>query len=116
MKCKSCWILLVTCMLAGCSSSRSVLCVAPKETFRPQSESELLTELNSQLPFTISQKRFISKETSSSLVGWAVVRNDREKNVAKSELNKSTTLKLLQVESLTPEFRVVMKEHKQNNR
>ena len=112
---KSHLFLLVICMLAGCSSSRSVLCVAPTGGFNPQSESELLAELDSQVPFTIPQKHFISKEKSSGLVGWAVVRNDREKDLMKTKLKKRTTLKLLQVESLTPEFKVVMKQHKKQN-
>jgi hypothetical protein len=115
MEYKSYLFLPVICMLAGCSYSRSVLCVAPKGEFKPQSESELLAELNSQLPFAIPQKNFIAKMKTSGLVGWAVVQNEKQKDVAKSELKKSTTLKLLQVESQTPEFKVVMKEHKRNN-
>ena len=112
MKYKICLMLLATCLLAGCASSRSVLCVAPQGKFNPESESELLSELNGQLPFTIPQKRFISKRKSSGLVGWAVVRNDEQKDVAKAKLKKSSTLKLLQVESLTPEFETLMKQHK----
>lgn len=113
MKYKSYLVLSMLCLFAGCSSSRSVLCVAPKDNFKPQSESELLAELNSQLPFTIPQKNFISKKKSNRLVGWAVVRNDREKDLAKSELKNSTTLELLQVEALTPEFEAFMKQHRE---
>lgn len=111
MKHKSYFFVLLACLLAGCALSRSVLCVAPQGQFNPQSESELLAELNSQLPFTIPQKHFISKKKSSGLVGWAVVRNDEQKDVMKAKLKKSTTLKLLQVEALTPEFEALMKQH-----
>jgi len=106
-------ILTVLCFLAGCSSSRSVLCVVPTGEFKPQSESELLAELNSQLSFTIQPKHFISKEKSSGLVGWAVVQSDKKKNMVKLELKASDTLKLLQVEALTPEFETVMKQHRE---
>lgn len=112
MRYKSYFVFSVLCLLAGCNSSRFVLCVAPTGDFKPQSESELLAELNSQLPFAILQKHFVSKQRSSGLVGWAVVRNEREKDMAKTELKKSATLTLLQVEALTPEFATVMKQHK----
>ena len=112
MKRKSCLVLLMLCLLVGCNSSRFVLCVAPAGDFKPQSESELLTELNSQLPFAISRKNFISKKKSSGLIGWAVVANDREKDAVKAGLKNSTTLELLQVEALTPEFETIMKQYK----
>jgi len=107
---KTCFVLPLLCLLAGCSSSRTVLCVVPTGEFKPQSEAELLAELNQQLPFTIPRKHFVSKQRSSGLVGWAVVRNDREKDLAKAQLKKSATLKLLQVEALTPEFEKLMKQ------
>ncbi len=109
---KSCLVLPLLCLLVGCSSSRSVLCVSPTGEFKPQSESELLAELNRQLPFAIPQNHFVAKKKSSGFVGWAVLRNDREKDLAKAELKKSATLKLLQVEALTPEFEAVMKQHR----
>jgi hypothetical protein len=112
MKTTSCFVLPLLCLLAGCSSSRSVLCVVPTGEFKPASESELLAELNSQRPFAIPQKYFISKQKSSGLVGWAVVRNDKQKDAAKAALKKSATLRLLQVEALTPEFEAIMKQHK----
>ena len=112
MKCTISLMLLATCLLAGCASSRSVLCVAPHGQFKPESESELLSELNAQLPFTIPQNRFITKQKFSGLVGWAVVRNNEERDVAKAKLENSSTLTLLQVEALTPEFEAVMKQHK----
>jgi hypothetical protein len=112
MKYTICLMLLATCLLAGCVSSRSVLCVAPQGQFKPASESELLSELNAQLPFRIPQKRFISKQKTSGLVGWAVVRNDEQKDIAKTNLKKSSTLKLLQVEASTPDFETLMKQHK----
>ena len=105
-------VCLLACLLAGCAPSRSVLCVAPQGKFTPRSEAELLSELNSQLPFTIPQRYFISKQKSNGLVGWAVVRNDEQKELVKAKLQNSTTLKLLQVEALTPEFEAIMKRQK----
>lgn len=88
----------------------SVLCVAPQGQFNPQTESELLAELNSQLPFVIAPKHFISKRKSSGIVGWAVVENNQKKDVAKTKLKQSSTLRLLQVEALTPEFETLIKQ------
>lgn len=105
-------MLLAACLLAGCASSHSVLCIAAQGEFKPESESELLSELNTQLPFTIPEKRFISKHKPSGLIGWAVVRNDEQKDVAKAKLRESSTLKLLQVEASTLEFETLMKQHK----
>jgi len=107
-------MLLTTCLLVGCTStsSRSVLCVAPQGEFKPESESELLSELNTQIPFAISPENFISKQKSNGLVGWAVVENDEQKDIVKTKMKNSTTLKLLQVEALTPEFEAEMKQHK----
>jgi hypothetical protein len=68
--------------------------------------------LNAQLPFEIPKKDFIAKQKSSTLVGWAVVRTDDQKEIAKTSLDKSPTLRLLQVEALTPEFEAIMKQHK----
>ena len=112
MKYRIYMMLLASCLLAGCASSRSILCVAPQGQFKPESESELLAELNAQLPFAIPQKRFISKQKSSGLVGWAVVKNDEQKNIAKAKLKKASSLKLLQVEAMTTEFETLMKQHK----
>jgi hypothetical protein len=111
MKYKLHLILLVIFLLGGCSSSRPALFVSPTGGFAPQSEAELLAELNSQLPFTISEKKFFSKETSSGVSGWAVVRNDKQKDVMKDRLKKCATLKLLQVESVTPNEQGIMKTH-----
>ncbi len=113
MKLQSYFVLIVLSVLTGCSSSRSVLCVVPSGDFKPASESELLSELNAQLPFAVPQKRFVSKKRSAGFVGWAVARNDREKDVMKSELEKSTTIRLLQVETLTPELDAAMKQLKE---
>jgi len=103
---------LATALLLGCASSRSVLSIAPREPFSPRSEAELLSELNAQLPFEIPSKDFIAKQKSSTLVGWAVVCTDDEKEIAKIRLAESSTLRLLQVEALTPEFEAIMKQHK----
>ena len=45
-------------------------------------------------------------------VGWAVVGTGDHKEIAKTKLDESTTLRLLQVEALTPEFEAIMKQHK----
>lgn len=105
---KSYLILPILCLLVGCNSSKSVLCVAPTGEFKPQSEAELLAELNAHIPFVIPEKRFaalVRMDNGLASVGWAVVRNDKEKDLAKAELKKSTTLKLLQVKALTPEIK-----------
>jgi hypothetical protein len=108
MNYKICLILLMACMIAGCSD-RYVLCISPTDQFTPHSESELLAELNSHLPFVISDKDFISKEKTGGLVGWAVVYNEEQKDIIKARLKNSATLKLLQVEKMTPEFEKLMK-------
>lgn len=105
-----CLLLLAACLLAGCASSRTVLCIVPQGQFSPESESELLAELNAQLPFTIPQKCFITKQKASGLVGWAVVKDDAQKDAAKARLKGSPTLKLLQVEALEPELEQLMKQ------
>ncbi len=103
---------LATGLLLGCTSSRSVLSIAPREPFSPRSEAELLSELNAQLPFEIPRKDFMAKQKPSTLVGWAVVRTDDQKEIAKTRLDESSTLRLLQVEALTPEFEAMMKQHR----
>jgi len=103
---------LATGLLLGCTPSRSVLSIAPQGPFSPLSEAELLSELNAQLPFEIPKKDFIAKQQSGTLVGWAVVHTDDQKEIAKTRLDKSPTLRLLQVEALTPECEVIMKQHK----
>jgi len=112
MKRVTCGAVLATGLLLGCTSSRSVLSIAPREPFSPQSEAELLSELNAQLPFEIPRKDFIAKQKAGALVGWAVVRTDDQKEIAKTKLDESTTLRLLQVEALTPEFEAIMKQQK----
>jgi len=84
--------------------------VAAQGDFKPDSESALLAELNAQLSFKVRAKDFIADQKSSGWVGWAVVRSEREKNIAKAKLEKSATLKLVQVEALTPEFEAHMKQ------
>jgi hypothetical protein len=104
--------LLAAFLFAACTSSRSVLCIAPREPFAAQSEAELLSELNAQLPFEVPKKDFMAKQKSGKLVGWAVVRTDEQKEIAKTKLNQSATLSVLQVEALTPEFRAIMRQYK----
>ena len=101
--------ILAAGLLIGCTSSRSVLSIVPQEPFSPRSEAELLSELNAQLPFGIPAKDFIAKQKSGTFVGWAVVRTDDQKETVKARLAQSTTLRLLQVEALTPEFEAVMR-------
>lgn len=103
---------LATAWFVGCTSSRSVLSIAPLEPFSPESEAELLSRLNAELPFEIPKENFITKEKSGRLVGWAVVQTDEQKEIAKRKLESSTTLTLLQVETLTPEFEAIMQQHR----
>jgi hypothetical protein len=103
---------LLVCVFSGCVTSQYVVCIKPRGEFNPKSESKLLAELNSQLPFTIQPKNFIAKQKASGIVGWAVLRGDNRKDEMKAELKKSTTLNLLQVEALTPEFNAVIQDQK----
>ena len=112
MKHRAYLVMLAAGLFAGCASSRSVLCIAPQGPFSPQSEAALLSELNSHLPFEVSKKQFIAKEKSGGLVGWAVVRTGSQVELAKAKLEESTTLRLLQVEALSPEFEAIMRQHK----
>jgi len=81
-------------LLIGCTSARSVLNIVPQEPFSPQSEAELLSELNAQLPFGIPTPDFIAKQKSGTFVGWAVARTDDQKETVKAGLAQSTTLRL----------------------
>jgi len=103
---------LLVCVFSGCVTSQYVVCIESRGEFNPKSESKLLAELNSQLPFTIQLKNFIAKQKASGIVGWAVLRDDNRKDEMKVELKKSTTLNLLQVEALTPEFNAVIQDQK----
>ena len=47
-------------------------------------------------------------------MGWAVVENDQKKDVAKTKLKQSSSLRLMQVEALTPEFETLIKQHRLN--
>jgi len=101
---KYCFITFLLLILAGCSTQRSVICFSPRKPFEPDSGKELFEAFNAAVPFDISPRDFMCKATSSGLVGWAVVSGERQKDEAKAALREATTLKLLQVESLTPEF------------
>ena len=92
------------------SREQGVLCISPQGQFDPQSESELFAELNSQLPFEIPRNNFISKQKAGGIVGWAIVRNDQQKDVTKKKLEDSPRLKLLQVESMSPELEELFRQ------
>jgi hypothetical protein len=112
-------------LLAGCkedgtntwsiSGKRTIICFAPVESFEPQTGKELLEAFNSAVPFDVSAKNFVCKAKSSGLVGWAVVSNDKQKDQAKETLGKSSKLKLLQVEDLSPEFEAIIKKEWKNS-
>jgi hypothetical protein len=46
---------------------------------------------------------------------WVVVLNDKHKDQAKEAFSKSSNLKLLQVEALSPEFEVITKKEWKNS-
>jgi hypothetical protein len=103
-------IILLLFLLNGCSKQPSVVCFAPVEPFQPQSGAELLEELNSHLTFRVNPRHFICKNKSDSLIGWAIVSTDKQRDTIKQELSQSSTLKLLQVESLAPELKALFKK------
>jgi hypothetical protein len=57
----------------------------------------------------------VCKAKASGLVGWAIVLNDKQKDQAKEALGKSSKLKLLQVEALSPEFEAIIKKEWKNS-
>jgi len=97
------------------TDKRTVICFAPVDPFKPQSGKELLEAFNLAVPFDISPQDFICKAKSSGLVGWVVVLNDKQKDQAKEALSKSSKLKLLQVEALSPEFELIIKKEWRNS-
>ncbi|MHC4691864.1 MAG: hypothetical protein ACYS67_03910 [Planctomycetota bacterium] len=97
------------------TGKRTVICFASVESFEPQSGKELMEAFNSAVPFDISPQDFVCKAKSSGLTGWAVVSNDKQKDQAKEALNKSSKLKLLQVEALSPEFEAIIKKEWKNS-
>jgi hypothetical protein len=97
------------------TDKRTVICFSPVEPFEPQSGKELLEAFNLAVPFDISGQDFVCKAKASGLVGWAIVLNDKQKDQAKEALGKSSKLKLLQVESLSPEFEVIIKKEWRNS-
>ncbi len=103
-------VLLLGFFLSGCSKQSSVICFAPVEPYKPQSGAELLEEFNSHLPFKVSPKHFVCKYKTSRLVGWAIVRTSKQKDIIKQMLSESSALTLLQVESLTPELKALFKK------
>ena len=105
------FILILGLLLSGCSKDDSVIGFAPAEPYEPNSGAELLDELNSHLPFKIADKNFICKYNSGSntLTGWIITKTIEQKDIVKQELKNSPTLKVLQVELLTPEMRKIFK-------
>jgi hypothetical protein len=124
MKCTIC-IIAMLLLLSGCkedspntpttTDKRTVICFAPVEPFEPQSGKELLEAFNLAVPFDISGQDFVCKAKASGLVGWAIVLNDKQKDQAKEALGKSSKLKLLQVEALSPEFEAIIKKEWKNS-
>ncbi len=119
MKYTVCFIAMLF-LLSGCkedspntqptTDNRTVICFGPVEPFEPQSGKELLEVFNLAVPFDISPQNFVCKAKSSGLVGWAVILNYKQKKQAKEALKKSSKLKLLQVETLSPEFEAIIKK------
>lgn len=103
-------LLLFLGLVAGCAFSQSVISIAPRGAFNPGSEAELLAELNRHLPFVIKSDNFVCRRKTSGLVGWAVVKHPGEKDILKDRLRNSTTLRVLEVEELTPEVQALLKE------
>jgi len=105
-------------VLVGCSgqegtisSQEGVICFEPIEPYEPESGAELLEEFNSQLPFNVKPKNFICKYKSDSdtLVAWIITNTIEQKDIIKEKLKQSSTLKVLQVESLSPEMKALFK-------
>ena len=110
-------VMLLGFLLSGCAKQSSVICFVSEESFKPNSGAELLEELNFHLPFSISPENFICRYRSNPdrLVGWIIVRTIEQKDIAKEKLKQSSTLKLLQVESMNPEMKALFdKQWKQS--
>lgn len=96
----------------GCSAGAkytTVAAISPAGSFTPATGAELLKELNAQLPFAVSPKQFLCKVKGPRIVGWALITGS-QKEVVKSKLASSSTLKLTMIESMTPEFGEVFKK------
>ena len=119
------YFIAILLLLSGCKEDstntqsrddkRTVICFAPVEGFESKSGKELLEAFNSEVPFGVSDRDFVCKVKSSGLVGWVVVSNDKQKDQAKDALGKSSKLKLLQVEALSPEFEAIIKKEWKNS-
>ena len=88
-----------------------VVVIAPAGEFKPKTGADLLAELNKQLPFQVEPRRFICRVKDGKLVGWAVLGGDDQKNIVKTKLEASKSLRLLQVEATTPEFEQVLDQN-----
>ena len=105
-------VILLGSLLFGCAKQSSVISFVSEESFKPNSGAELLKELNSHLPFNISPENFICRHRSDPdrLVGRIIVRTIEQKDIVKEKLRQSSTLKLLQVESLVPEMKALFEK------
>jgi hypothetical protein len=104
-------LLVAVGILGGCATQRTVLCITPSGEFQPETGAELLQEFNRQMPFAVSPRQFMCKHKSGRLVGWLVVKTERQKDIAKQSLRESSRLNCGQVEALTPEMVKVIRAH-----
>ncbi|MBN2181711.1 MAG: hypothetical protein JW715_07335 [Sedimentisphaerales bacterium] len=104
--------ILLGFLLSGCSKQSSVISFVSEEPFKPNSGAELLEKLNSHLPFNVSPENFMCryKPDPDRFVGWIVIPTVEQKEIVKEKLKQSSTLKLLQVESLTPQMKALFKK------
>jgi len=101
---------LLGLFISGCTRNSSVICFAPVEPFEPKSGAELFEEFTRQVPFKVKSKHFIGKYKSNRLIGWAIVRSNKKKEIVKQKLNQSSTLTWLQVEPLTRQLKAIFKK------
>jgi len=101
---------LLGLFVSGCTRNSSVICFAPVEPFEPKSGAELFEEFTHQVPFKVKPKHFICKYKSNHLVGWAIVRSNKKREIVKQKLNQSSSLTWLQVEPLTRQLKAIFKK------
>jgi hypothetical protein len=103
-------VFLLGLLLCGCARHSSVICFAPVKPFEPQSGAELFEEFKSQIPFKVSPKYYVCKYRNNHLVGWAIIRTNKKKEIVKQKLSQSSTLTWLQVEPLTRQLKALFKK------
>ena len=98
-------VLLVPVLYTGCArGDRIVVAFSAAGPMDFQSGEALLAELNGSLAFRIKPKRFMSKRKGERLVGWVSVRSGERGDAVKAALAESSSLELLQVETMTPQW------------